>query len=1094
MRRGGGPKNYREVPNEDIAELENVVVLADTDDEFVSVSKRSVRSKTQQTNVIRKSSRSTQFRSTLTECLEDDDDAESSAEDIVIQRVAASPHKSPARRHVQRRRSLDHREEESEDSDDEESVDDDEEDDEPPLRIQRLLASRSETLAKWREICKDMSTSEIHFGSRWYQEQDSSIDDSTFQERFLVQWSDLSHLHVSWETEPDLIDQVVDAKPYLATFFRKAFHGYLYSPDERCDGEYFDPAYREIDRLLHVSVEEGEYGILLDKNDPHFDHGTGRQFLIKWRNLPYTEMTYEFERDLIMNDIEYKEAFQEYERRTEKPTKLERRSFLKEGEHEYKRLYKVFGNQSTWADRESAVDEYKQILQQHVYKNGGQLRDYQAEGVAWMLANFVNQRNSILADEMGLGKTLQTAAVAEILAHTLNRGGPVLIVAPLSTLTHWHREFLRWTNLNAVVYHGSAEDRKLIREHEFVYPCARPDTELGFNQVYLKKCIKKQASVFDSPWMVDVVITSPEMMIADDAVELTAVQWEVLVVDEAHRMKNYNSKLSLGLRNEKFTFRHRILLSGTPIQNDVQEFWALLNFVDAECFSSIDDFMASYGEMHSKGRVDELHEQIRPYILRRLKEDVEKSVPPKEETLIEVELTVAQKQYYRALYEKNVKFLHKNNKRALDGPSLNNLAMQLRKCCNHVFLLNGVEAEFRQMHGDGISEADFLVMGSGKLILLDKLLPRLKEEGHRVLLFSQFKIMLDILEDYLKARGMHFERIDGSITGRKRQQAIDRFQTASSESREAPFIILLSTRAGGVGITLTAADTCIIVDSDWNPQNDLQAQARCHRIGQTKAVKVYRLLSRKTYEMQMFHMSSLKMGLDQVVLKGFENGSSGEGALTKAEVERLLRVGAYDIFNEEKTGEAEAESNNFVQQDIDSILQRRSHTIVHENTGSQSSAAGGTFSKASFKSKADGINNVGEDVDIEDPDFWKKMIGEGNAEEGDETMEKRRTRVPMNYSEQDYHRQLNAALKTTLDDGINNGNKSDESDFEDEILENGKLNLALHPGVPHTKDWGKSDVENLVKALSTFGYGRLPWDEFMKRSKMSKPYEEVEVR
>jgi len=237
-------------------------------------------------------------------------------------------------------------------------------------------------------------------------------------------------------------------------------------------------------------------------------------------------------------------------------------------------------------------------------------------------------------------------------------------------------------------------------------------------------------------------------------------------------------------------------LRSTPIQNDVKEFWTLLNFIDPKGFGDSDEFMERYGDMKSKDRVDELHEEIRPYILRRLKEDVERSVPPKEETLIEVELTVAQKQYYRALYEKNVKFLHKNKKKALDGPSLNNLAMQLRKCCNHLFLLNGVEEEFRAKR-EAMSEGDFLTKASGKLVLLDKLLPRLKEQGHRVLLFSQFKIMLDILEDYLNARTMNFERIDGSITGNKRQQAIDRFQSPSTAEREAPFIMMLSTRAGG---------------------------------------------------------------------------------------------------------------------------------------------------------------------------------------------------------------------------------------------------------------------------------------------------------
>ncbi|OEU14438.1 SNF2_N-domain-containing protein [Fragilariopsis cylindrus CCMP1102] len=465
------------------------------------------------------------------------------------------------------------------------------------------------------------------------------------------------------------------------------------------------------------------------------------------------------------------------------------------------------------------------------------------------------------------------------------------------------------------------------------------------------------------------------MLVADDWTELSYVKWSVLVVDEAHRLKNHNSKLALNMRKEQFKFQHKILLTGTPIQNDVKEFWTLLNFIDPENYDDVDEFLEEYGDMKSKEKIDDLHEKIRPYILRRLKEDVEKSVPPKEETLIEVELTLSQKQYYRALYEKNVGFLHKNKKKALDGPSLNNLAMQLRKCCNHLFLLNGVEQDMRDKEKLPIEEGDFLAGGSGKLVLLDKLLPRLKTDGHRVLVFSQFKIMLDILEDYLNCREYKFERIDGSITGNKRQSAIDRYQ--DSKSKDPPFVMLLSTRAGGVGINLTAADTCVIFDSDWNPQNDIQAMARCHRIGQTKNVKVYRLLTRKTYEMQMFHMSSLKMGLDQAVLTGFESSSSsGEGAMTKEEVEKLLRVGAYDIFNEDKAGTAEAESNDFKEQDIESILSRRSRKVVHDNTGSGSAAAGGTFSKASFINKTPSKNGdtsngqATEDIDINDPDFW----------------------------------------------------------------------------------------------------------------------------
>jgi SNF2 family DNA or RNA helicase len=291
--------------------------------------------------------------------------------------------------------------------------------------------------------------------------------------------------------------------------------------------------------------------------------------------------------------------------------------------------------------------------------------------------------------------------------------------------------------------------------------------------------------------MATVVITTPEMMVADDWAELSCVEWEILVVDEAHRLKNHTSKLAQNFRRKEFKFRYKLLLTGTPIQNDVKEFWTLLNFIDPGNYGDVDAFLEKYGDIKSKEAIDDLHETIRPYILRRLKEDVEKSVPPKEEVLIEVELTIAQKKYYRALYEKNVQFLHKNKKKALDGPSLNNLAMQLRKCCNHLFLLKGVEVEIRKQEQD-VDEGDFVAGGSGKLILLDKLLPRLKENGHRVLLFSQFKIMLDILEDYLHARQFGFERIDGSITGHKRQAAIDRFQ--DSKRKDPPFVMLLSTR------------------------------------------------------------------------------------------------------------------------------------------------------------------------------------------------------------------------------------------------------------------------------------------------------------
>lgn len=266
-----------------------------------------------------------------------------------------------------------------------------------------------------------------------------------------------------------------------------------------------------------------------------------------------------------------------------------------------------------------------------------------------------------------------------VLKTKLGRIDPVLVVVPLSTISHWYREFQSWTDLNTIIYHGSAADRDLIRQFEMAYECDRPQAGRSFNQLFLRKCGPRKPNKLESPWMIDVVITTPEMIVADDYVELTAIRWELVVVDEAQKLKNRSAKLAVNLRDDRFRIESKLLLTGTPIQNSVEEFWSLLSVLDSEEFGDQDSFMKAYGDMKSKESVDALHEIIRPYILRRLKEDVEKSVPPKSETLIEVELTVDQKQWYRALYEKNLKFLHRNKKKALDGPGLNNLAMELRK-------------------------------------------------------------------------------------------------------------------------------------------------------------------------------------------------------------------------------------------------------------------------------------------------------------------------------------------------------------------------------------------------------------------------------
>jgi hypothetical protein len=239
-------------------------------------------------------------------------------------------------------------------------------------------------------------------------------------------------------------------------------------------------------------------------------------------------------------------------------------------------------------------------------------------------------------------------------------------------------------------------------------------------------------------------------------------------------------------------------------------------------------------------------------------------------------------------------------------------------------------------------------------------------------------------------------------------------------------------------------------------------------------------------------MSSLKMGLDQAVLKGFESGSSSEGALSKEEVEKLLRHGAYDIFNEDKAGAAESESNDFVDQDIDSILERRGRTVVHENTGSNSNAAGGTFSKARFMSTArspdaDKSKSKHENVDIEDPDFWTKMLGEPSTLEDSEGLEsKPRNRVQTNYSERDYQQTFDASLLSDVDGASDSSldEEDDESDGHERMRWGGTL----------PTEWNRDDAENLIKALTVYGYDLRPWKEFLSQLQLSKEYELTEVR
>ena len=632
------------------------------------------------------------------------------------------------------------------------------------------------------------------------------------------------------------------------------------------------------------------------------------------------------------------------------------------------------------------------------YKNNGNfLRDYQREGLNWMLRCFYQKKSVILADEMGLGKTVQVVTFLEHLFEVENLRGPFLICVPLSTIGHWRREFEGWSKMQVNTYHdtgGGRDMRDIIREFEWYYKGRS------------RRLLKFQA----------LLCTYDDMI--RDYEELAEIPWRAVVVDEAHRLRNVNSKLLECMRTvlqrglNAYGYQHRVLLTGTPLQNNTAELWSLLNFIEPAKFPDADKFAGRFGNIQTQDQVMGLQRRIAPHLLRRVKEDVAKDIPAKEETIIDVELTTIQKQYYRAIYEHNHGFLMQQMKGNM--PKLMNIQMELRKCCNHPYLVNGVEdleemtlegkmkdearlsgiknpsqsfmgAAKKKSHKNAIDKEyqrrrmeENIIPTSGKMVLLDKLLPKLKAEGHKVLIFSQMVRMLDLIGEFCDFRNYTHERLDGRVSGNDRQKGIDRFNKDKDS-----FLFLLSTRAGGVGINLTAADTVIIFDSDWNPQNDVQAMARCHRIGQTKSVTIYRLITRRSFEAEMFDRASRKLGLEQAVLgtRTFADheGDDGAGGAVKddkkvdaKEMELLLKEGAYAVLLDDD--EAVQDMKEFYEQDIDKILASRAH--VHISEGGQKTESWLNKKKKSRTRKTTFVGEGHEhaDLDVNDPDFWKKVL------------------------------------------------------------------------------------------------------------------------
>lgn len=505
---------------------------------------------------------------------------------------------------------------------------------------------------------------------------------------------------------------------------------------------------------------------------------------------------------------------------------------------------------------------------------GGDLMEYQLDGVNWLYYMFMTQQNAILADDMGLGKTIQVIGLFAALIQ--NHGcWPFLVVVPNSTVPNWRREIKNWTpSISVVTYFGSQFSRQTAFDYE-MFP-------QGGNNL---RC--------------HVVIASYESMV-DDAGKriLSKIPWAGLVVDEGHRLKNDKSQLYDRLLRMKFGFK--VLLTGTPLQNNIRELFNLMQFLDPD--KDAEDLEAQYGDL-TKEDIRELHDMIRPFFLRRTKAEVLPFLPPMVQIIVPVSMSVLQKKLYKSILAKNptlIKAICKQQTGKLkkaERHNLNNILVQLRKCLCHPFIYN---KDIEEQSQDPQIAHRHLVEASGKLQLLNLMLPKLRERGHRVLIFSQFLENLDIVEDFLIGLQLKYCRLDGNLTARQKQQQIDIFNAPDSPH----FAFLLSTRSGGVGINLASADTVIIMDPDFNPKQDMQALSRAHRIGQKNAVLVFHMTTRGSVEEKIMEKGKKKLALDHVLIQRLEADEDEE------DLESILRHGAAALFDDDTSADVQYDSES----------------------------------------------------------------------------------------------------------------------------------------------------------------------------------------
>ncbi|CED85629.1 snf2 family dna-dependent atpase [Phaffia rhodozyma] len=643
---------------------------------------------------------------------------------------------------------------------------------------------------------------------------------------------------------------------------------------------------------------------------------------------------------------------------------------------------------------ERNVENIRRMPSQPDYIKGGKLMDYQLEGLNWLYSQWYRLHPSFLADDMGLGKTIQIVSFMNVLKTKHH------VVVPNSTVSNWIREFEKWApDLLAVPYHGSAKNRSILEEYELFHP---------------------SNSARSRSLKAHVVVTTYEVITSKSFREVisTVPRWEVLVVDEGQRLKNETNKIFGNLK--QLNCAHKVILTGTPLNNNIRELFNLMNFLDSSKWTNLDQLTIEFGELDEE-KLSRLHDKLNPYFLRRIKSQVLK-LPPRQEIIVPLTMSKLQKECYKGLLASDPQVLRRlagtSQEHVGSSKSLvfNNLLMQLRKTCQHPYLVN---PELDDHSLESSVALQRLCDASSKFSLLKMMLPILQQRQHRVLVFSQFAIVLDILQDWLIGSGIVHLRLDGNTPQAQRQKDIDRFNSPNSNVD----LYILSTRAGGVGINLASADVVIIMDPDFNPHQDLQAVSRSYRFGQEKKVLVFKLMIKNSVEEKMIQGGKKKMVLDHLIV---QNMASEEDY----DLKDILTYGARVLFEEDETSDI-----RYTTSDVLALVEKL------ENAEEDHEESEGKFGFAPvWEASSADFRELSEDQEVTDEDdFWADIIKRAEAEKERLAVQQEsvgRKRNLVSYAETDSS--SNGKKKKNSNNNHDNDNDSLPSQREESVV---SLNL-----------------------------------------------------